>query len=46
MKALCWYGKEDVRGEIVPDYHEGRDLRSAPYSLFRVRIDGTPVRLR
>ncbi|CAN5776439.1 hypothetical protein BH18ACI4_BH18ACI4_16390 [soil metagenome] len=28
------------------DYHEGRDLRVKPYSLFRVKIDGTPVRLR
>ena len=29
-----------------PDYYEGRDLREKPYSLFRVKIDGTPVRLR
>lgn len=29
-----------------PDYHDGRDVRVKPYSLFRVKIDGTPVRLR
>jgi sugar lactone lactonase YvrE len=29
-----------------PDYNDGHDLREKPYSLFRVRIDGTPVRLR
>lgn len=28
------------------DYHEGKDLREKPYSLFRVKIDGTPVQLR
>ncbi|HWN97356.1 MAG TPA: L-dopachrome tautomerase-related protein [Methylomirabilota bacterium] len=28
-----------------PDFHEGKDLRVKPYKLFRVRIDGTPVRL-
>lgn len=28
------------------DYHEGRDLRVKPYSLFRVKINGAPVRLR
>jgi sugar lactone lactonase YvrE len=28
------------------DYHDGKDLRVKPYSLFRVKIDGTPVRLR
>lgn len=28
------------------DYHDGQDLRVKPYSLFRVKIDGTPVRLR
>jgi sugar lactone lactonase YvrE len=28
------------------DYHEGRDLRAKPYSLLRVKIDGTPVQLR
>jgi sugar lactone lactonase YvrE len=27
-------------------YNEGRDLREKPYSLFRVRTDGKPVRLR
>ncbi len=27
-------------------YHNGRDLRQKPYSLFRVKIDGTPVLLR
>jgi hypothetical protein len=27
------------------DYHEGRDLREKPYSLFRMTIDGTPVQL-
>lgn len=27
-------------------YNNGRDLRRKPYSLFRVKIDGTPVRLR
>lgn len=29
-----------------PSYHDGKDLREKPYSLFRVRIDGTPVALR
>jgi sugar lactone lactonase YvrE len=28
-----------------PDYHEGKDLRDKPYSLFRVKIDGAPVQL-
>lgn len=28
------------------DYHEGRDLRVKPYSLFRVKVDAAPVRLR
>ena len=27
-------------------YHEGKDLRKKPYSLFRVRIDAKPVSLR
>lgn len=27
-------------------YNDGRDLRQKPYRLFRVKIDGTPVRLR
>jgi sugar lactone lactonase YvrE len=27
-------------------YCEGRDLRRTPYSLFRVRVDAGPVRLR
>lgn len=29
-----------------PDYHDGRDLRVKPYRLSRVKIDGSPVRLR
>jgi len=29
-----------------PNYHDGRDLRVKPYSLFRVKVDGKPVRLR
>ena len=29
-----------------PSYHNGRDLRVKPYSLFRTRVDATPVRLR
>lgn len=29
-----------------PDYHNGKDLREKPYSLFRVKIDGTPVALK
>jgi len=29
-----------------PDYQDGRDLRVKPYSLFRVKTDGTPVLLR
>lgn len=29
-----------------PRYHEGKDLREKPYSLFRTRIDAKPVRLR
>jgi hypothetical protein len=28
-----------------PDYHDGKDLRVKSFGLFRVRIDGTPVRL-
>lgn len=28
------------------DYNEGRDLRVKPYSLFRVKVDATPIRLR
>jgi sugar lactone lactonase YvrE len=27
-------------------YHEGRDLRRKPYSLFRIRVDAQPVLLR
>lgn len=27
------------------DYHDGKDLRERPYSLFRVKIDGKPVSL-
>jgi sugar lactone lactonase YvrE len=27
-------------------YHDGKVLREKPYSLFRVKIDGTPVKLR
>lgn len=29
-----------------PQFHKGRDLREKPYSLFRVRIDAGPVRLK
>lgn len=29
-----------------PDYHNGKDERERPYVLFRVKTDGTPVRLR
>lgn len=29
-----------------PTYHNGKDLRVKPYSLFRTRIDASPVRLR
>jgi sugar lactone lactonase YvrE len=29
-----------------PDYQEGRDLRVTPYSLFRVKVDATPVQLQ
>lgn len=29
-----------------PRYHEGKDLREKPYSLFRTRIDANPVRLQ
>lgn len=29
-----------------PKYHDGRDLREKPYSLFRVRIDANPISLR
>lgn len=29
-----------------PDYHDGQDLRVKPYSLFRVRVDASPVLLR
>ncbi len=29
-----------------PNYHNGQDLRVKPYSLFRIKVDGTPVRLR
>jgi sugar lactone lactonase YvrE len=28
-----------------PNYNDGRDLRQKPYSLFRVKVDGKPVRL-
>jgi len=27
------------------NYHDGKDLREKPYSLFRVKVDGKPVRL-
>ena len=27
-------------------YNDGRDLRKKPYHLFRVKIDGTPIRLK
>ncbi|MGE5293339.1 MAG: L-dopachrome tautomerase-related protein, partial [Solirubrobacterales bacterium] len=27
-------------------FHEGKDLRAKPYSLFRVKVDAKPVRLR
>jgi sugar lactone lactonase YvrE len=29
-----------------PDYHNGKDLRQKPYSLFRVAIDAKPVLLK
>lgn len=29
-----------------PDYHNGKDLRQKPYSLFRIKIDASPVRLK
>jgi sugar lactone lactonase YvrE len=29
-----------------PNYHDGKDLRQKPYGLFRVKIDGKPVRLK
>lgn len=29
-----------------PMFHNGKDLREKPYSLFRTKIDGSPVRLR
>lgn len=29
-----------------PRYHEGKDLREKPYTLFRTRIDASPVLLR
>ena len=29
-----------------PSYHNGKDLRVKPYSLFRIKVDATPVRLR
>jgi sugar lactone lactonase YvrE len=29
-----------------PQYHSGRDRRQRPYVLFRIKTDGTPVRLR
>lgn len=29
-----------------PQFHEGRDLREKPYSLFRVKIDAGPVLLK
>jgi sugar lactone lactonase YvrE len=29
-----------------PQFHEGKDLRQHPYSLFRIRIDGGPVLLK
>jgi hypothetical protein len=28
------------------DYHKGQDMCEKPYSVFRVKIDGTPVHLR
>ena len=29
-----------------PNFHNGMDLRVKPYSLFRTRVDATPVKLR
>lgn len=29
-----------------PQYHQGKDLREKPYSVFRTRINATPVRLQ
>ena len=29
-----------------PTIHNGQDLRVKPYSLFRIKVDGRPVRLR
>jgi hypothetical protein len=29
-----------------PDYHDGKALRVKPYSLFRVKTEGSPLRLR
>lgn len=29
-----------------PNYHNGEDLRKKPYSLFRTKVDASPVRLR
>ena len=28
-----------------PQFHEGKDLRKPPYSLFRTRIDARPIQL-
>lgn len=29
-----------------PNFHEGKDLREKPYSLFRIQVDAQPVQLR
>lgn len=29
-----------------PDYHDGKDLRQKPYTLYRFRTDGKPVNLK
>ncbi|HEY9847433.1 MAG TPA: hypothetical protein V6D03_14715, partial [Candidatus Caenarcaniphilales bacterium] len=30
----------------LAQFHNGQDLRQKPYSLFRIRVDATPVRLQ
>jgi len=31
---------------LQPRFHEGKDLRVKPYSLFRIKVDARPVRLK
>jgi hypothetical protein len=48
LRLAVSFQSQAVRRSSAPsaDYHEGKDLREEPYSLFRLAIDGTFVQSR